>query len=233
MIRENVLYSPEFIGSNDTRVYVISLILRNKDFPDGFELPFTIPNAHEKFIRHWIVQNDDELIKHFPSMKAWADLFHGRLYLGVDAKDMTKIVSSQVHDEIELLSNTYPTARQRTQDLCAHFMKSTHSFPRREDVSVPYLRRLLIDVDITDSTVDLDICVGELHERLEKEKTNPFITIPSKTGAHLVSLIRSPYVVTDTRRIDEILKEFHAGHPTVEVECKRNSMVNLYMNVLQ
>jgi hypothetical protein len=233
MLRENVLYSPEAIGSNDMRVYVISLVLRSKDFPEGYDFKIANPNMHEKFIRHWLVQTEEELFDQFPYMQAWADLFHGRLYLGVDAKNMSSVVISQIHEEIDMTAQSHATVSEACRDIKARYMKNFHSFPRKEGASISYLRRLLIDVDTIQEVPDFNARIDELCGRLAEAQTNPITRVPSKSGMHLVCLIRSPHTTTDTLLVDEILKEFHQKYPEIELESKRNSMVNLYMNVLQ
>ena len=211
----------------------VSLVIRRKDFADHAAIDVFKTRgrrSQEYFIRHWLVRSSKELRDRFEAMSRWADMFHGRLYFGLDAKDLKKVLSAQIAFEAGELSDI-------DESSVSAYCHSFHSIPRQSETSVTALRCFMVDADVAPGAGGAEVAAAAENLKRIAESASPFrvFVFPSKTGFHLAGRIRGAGGSADLRRFEAHFAEYLADDscPLTEASLKKNSMVNLYMNTLQ
>lgn len=228
-IAKNVM---ETANSSDSTFWVVQLVLRKKDFPEGTILkPFSNKGkrSQEYYIRNWLIRNSEELFAHKESMVRWAQLTGGRLYFNLDIKDMKKVLAMDIVNNANMLANF-------NSDCIHSYKKNFDSVVRLPENSVSGERYVLIDFDMDprDTRIDreeFDNAVHFLCSKLTQHNLGKkHHVLHTVSGYHVFCRIRDKVNGNvNTKELSDYLNELYDPCDSpIQAEPKYNSSTLLY-----
>ena len=206
--------------------YVISIIVRKKDLPEN-DSEFAQRKWKEHFIRHYFIRSVEEFLNLEQSIKDICNKYRARAYFSLDAKNIRKVLSEQMKEEIELLAKPVFDGSEILK-----YKKNFDGIPRKEETSESSLRYIHVDLD---KTANEGFVLSQKLDTALFDKFNVnFKVLQTPNGYHFFRKIRSQNGNVNLQELGNLLTHFRNENnlESTELEMKKNSMVLLYKSNL-
>ena len=156
--------------------YKFSVLVRRKDYPDGSCPVLAREGSREACIRQWLVSSVENYDKTLPDMLTFMNLFHARLYMTADRKDLYKTLI-QARNEINSLLDSAVLGQCNASS--RNLNRLINSVTSISESSSRNGKCWLFDVDTKDE---------QIVQGLIKTFTDSYIsTFTTKSGFHVVA----------------------------------------------
>lgn len=201
--------------------YKFVVLLRAKDGE-------TILKSYDKkelIVKQWLIDSKEKLDETLHDMIKFAELFHGRLYMTVDRKDVDKTLFTMQDKINSYLKQLY--FGDRTELSCKQLNKILASSTSMSESSSRDCKRWLFDIDTKDKDV--------LHYIEQSCGEHYVTTLETKNGYHVIANRKfDGYSILNNieqnlhQKFYKIIEEGNYMLSKPLVECKENALCLLY-----